>query len=56
MNNLSVTCKRFEDNETDFVDAIDFIAETLETNGLTYFFSDLEWVDFGTTRWYPNNL
>lgn len=62
MNTLKVTCKPKDGDSVREVTTIDFqwkevffsIPENDWLQG--YSFNNIEWIDFGATRWYPNNL
>lgn len=57
MNTLQVTCKSRNRDMPEEVAIIDFFNEEVELYPYAkWHFSDIEWIDFGTTRWYPNNL
>lgn len=60
MNKLQVTCMPFDQEEPREVTNIDFrfgeITFSIPNNDWLqcYNFKNVFWVDFGTTRWYPN--
>lgn len=62
MNTLKVICKAKDISDICIVKRIDFqwneISFEIPDNIYmqTRHFEKIEWIDFGTTRWYPNNL
>lgn len=63
MTTLNVTCKRKDWDRTEAVLLVCFVnryvnvlpEENLEGgNQEEWPFNELEWIDFGTTRWYPS--
>lgn len=56
MNTLQVTCKSRNRDRVEEVAIIDFFNEEVELYPYAKWqFIDIEWIDFGTTRWFPNS-
>lgn len=59
MNTLQVTCKLMLHDTIEKILWIDFGQKELKTDHYSSEIIDfemVEWIDFGTTIWYPNNL